>query len=126
MLTLICGLPNAGKTTHYADALHQDEIGTIDRIISTIKDMPDVTIEGYFGTVKERSRVMSAHKDKAKCIFIDISADESIRRENRNRHPQILRNAARFFEPPTLSEGWDEIITIRGDEVESINRQRET
>lgn len=122
MLTLICGLPNAGKTTHYADALHQDEIGTIDRIISTIKDMPDVTIEGYFGTVRERSRVRSAHKGKSKCIFIDISVEESISRENRNRPPQILRNAARFFEPPTLDEGWDEIITIRGDSIESIHR----
>lgn len=122
MLTLICGLPNAGKTTHYSDALHQDEIGTIDRIISTIKDMPDVTIEGYFGRAEERSRVRSAHKDNAICIFINISVEESIRRENRNRHPQILRNAARFFEPPTLSEGWDEIITIHDDNVESIKK----
>ena len=88
--------------------------------------MDDVEIEGYFGTVNERSRVRSAHKGEARCIFIDISVEESIRRENRNRHPQILRNAARFFEPPTLDEGWDEIITIRGDKVESINRQRET
>lgn len=130
MLTMICGLPNAGKTTYSAqfkDALHQDEIGTISRIVSTIEPMDDVIIEGYFGRRAERDRVRQAHNGYAKCIFIDISVDESIRRENRNRHPQILRNAARFFEPPTLSEGWDEIIILRGDnDVESRSNEEQT
>lgn len=126
MLTMICGLPNAGKTTRFKDALHQDDIGTIDRIISTIKPMDDVVIEGYFGRRNERDRVRESHDGYARCIFIDISVEESIRRENRNRHPQILRNASRFFEPPTLDEGWDEIIIIRGDEIERISRQTET
>ena len=115
-LILICGLPNAGKTTYskrYDNALHQDDIGKIDRIISIINQADDdVVIEGYFGTQDARSRIRSAYKGKAKCIFLDISVEESIRREDRNRHPQILRNASRFFEPPTYSEGWDEIIVI--------------
>lgn len=128
---MICGLPNAGKTTYskrYEDALHQDEIGTIANIVKAIEQISgDVVIEGYFGTKEERSRVISAYNGNVKCIFIDISIEESIRRENRNRHPQILRNASRFFEPPTLDEGWDEIIIIRGDDnVECINRKKQT
>ena len=129
MITLICGLPNAGKTTYskYFDgALHQDDIGTISRIIETIKRKDDVVIEGYFGRRHERDKVREAHNGYAKCIFLDITADESIKREDRNRHPQILRNAARVFEPPALAEGWDEIIIIRGDnDVERISRQTE-
>ena len=116
MLTLICGLPNAGKTTYskqYGDVLHQDDIGTTTNCVKAIEQINgDVVIEGFFGTQEARSRVRSAHKGKAKCIFLDISTEESIRRENRNRHPQILKNASRFFEPPSYSEGWDEIIVI--------------
>lgn len=119
MITMICGLPNAGKTTfskQYKDALHQDDIGTMDNIINAINQIDgDVVIEGYFGTCDERKRVISAYNGNAKCIFIDISVEESIRRENRNRHPQMLKNASKFFEPPTLNEGWDEIIIIRGE-----------
>lgn len=119
MITMICGLPNAGKTTfskQYKNALHQDDIGTIENIINAINQIDgDVVIEGYFATCDERKRVISAYNGNAKCIFIDISVEESIRRENRNRHPQMLKNASRFFEPPTLNEGWDEIIIIRGD-----------
>lgn len=129
MLTMICGLPNAGKTTYssqFKDALHQDDIGLISRIVSTIEPMQDVVIEGYFGRKEERNRVRQAHHGYSKCIFLDISVEESIKRENRNRHPQILRNASRFFEPPTIDEGWDEIIIMRGDEIERISRQAET
>lgn len=126
MLTVICGLPNAGKTTFskkFDDVLHQDDIGTISHIVSMIRPMDDVIIEGYFGRKVERDRVRMAHQGHTRCIFLDISVEESIRRENRNRHPQILRNASRFFEPPTLEEGWDEIIIIRGDgDVECISR----
>ena len=122
MLTMICGLPNAGKTSlvsKYDNVLHQDEIGTIDRIIRAINQMHgDVIIEGYFGTKEARQKVRSSYKGKAKCLFIDITVEESIKRENRNRHPQMLRNAARFFEPPTYEEGWDEILVLRGDDNE--------
>ena len=122
MLTMICGLPNAGKTSlssKYGNVLHQDEIGTIDRIISAINQMHgDVIIEGYFGRTDERQRIISSYKGKAKCLFIDITVEESIKRENRNRRPQMLRNAARFFEPPTYDEGWDEILVLRGDDNE--------
>ena len=119
MLTMICGLPNAGKTTfskRFANALHQDDIGTLNRVIDVIKQTNgDVVAEGYFGRSEERERVLATQSGWKRCIFIDVTTDESIQREDRNRHPQILRNASMFFEPPTYSEGWDEIIIIRSD-----------
>lgn len=130
MITMICGLPNAGKTTYsrrYNNALHQDDLGTTDNVIEAIKQAgADVVVEGVFSTCDIRRRVLSAYGGKSRCIFIDITAEESIRRENRNRHPQILRNAARFFEPPTFAEGWDEIIVIKGENnVERYYRQEQ-
>lgn len=114
MLTLICGLPNAGKTTGYPDALHQDEIGTTENVCAAISRIDgDATIEGCFPTAKCRRKVREAYRGAARCVFIDISVEESVRREDRNRHETILRNAARFFEPPTYAEGWDEIEVIR-------------
>ena len=127
MLTLICGIPNAGKTTYssrFDNALHLDEIGATDKVIDKMKQIDgDVVVEGYFGSVESRRRVRSAYGGEARCVFIDMSVEESIKRERRNRHPQILRNASRLFEPPTLEEGWDEIIIIKGDnDVERISR----
>lgn len=118
MLTLICGLPNAGKTTYsmrFDNPLHLDEIGTADNVIYKIKQLNgDIVVEGFFGKSSDRRKIRSAYKGEAVCIFLDISVDESINRENRNRHPSILRNAARYFEQPTYTEGWNNIIHIGG------------
>ena len=117
MLTLICGLPNAGKTTYsqqFDKPLHLDEIGTVDNVINMMNQIDgDVVVEGFFGASADRKKIRSAYSGDAVCIFLDISVDESIKRENRNRHPSILRNAFTKFEPPTLDEGWDEIRIMR-------------
>lgn len=129
MLTLICGLPNAGKTTfskRFDNPLHLDDIGTADSVINMMNQMDgDVVVEGFFGTSADRKKIRSAYSGEAVCIFIDISVEESISRENRNRHPSILRNASKKFEPPTLDEGWDEIRIMRGGKHEQCSR-RET
>lgn len=118
MLTLICGLPNAGKTTfslQFDKPLHLDEIGTADSVIDMMKQIDgDVVVEGFFGKSDDRRKIRSEYNGEAVCIFIDISVDESIKRENRNRHPGILRNAAMYFEQPTYGEGWNKIIHIGG------------
>lgn len=86
MLTLVCGIPNAGKTTGYPDALHIDEIGFVHTAREIIKKINgDVIIEGNFPTPLMREGIRTAYNGYTKCIFIDISADESIRRENRGR-----------------------------------------
>lgn len=131
MLTLICGLPNAGKTTYsrrFDNPLHLDEIGTADNVITKMKQIDgDIVVEGFFGTSASRRKIRSAYSGEAVCIFLDISVDESIKRENRNRHPNILRNASKYFEPPTCEEGWNEIRIIRGGKNEQcIYRKAKT
>lgn len=125
MLTMICGLPNAGKTTYskcFENALHQDDLGFITNIINLIKQIKeDVVIEGVFSTAEERKKVISAWSGIKKCIFIDISVEECIRREKRNRHPIVLRHVAKLFEPPTYAEGWDEIIIIRNNQPSQLS-----
>lgn len=114
---MICGIPNAGKTTfsrRYEGVLHQDDIGTVRNVVDAIEEVEgDVVVEGYFGSAGERRRVLESRKGHSRCIFLDIPVEESIRREDRGRHPQVLRNAARFFEPPSYEEGWDEIEVVR-------------
>ena len=106
--------------------MHLDDIGTADNVVDKMKQLNgDIVVEGFFGASADRKKIRSAYSDDAVCIFIDISVDESIQRENRNRHPSILRNASKKFEPPTLDEGWDEIRIIRGGKHEQCSR-RET
>ena len=129
MLLLITGLPNAGKTTlsnKYEEVIHQDDIGSIDKICQKVASTDNAVLEGVFFKTEQRKKIIRAYQGGIKkCIFIDISLDESIKRENRNRHPLILKNAFNHYEPPTLDEGWDEIIIIRGDDnVESISNKR--
>ena len=117
MLTLICGIPNAGKTTKYPNALHLDEIGFIQTARELIKNMnEDVIIEGVFAKPEQRKAICTAYNGFTKCIFIDIPINESIRRETRNRPDWLLRNVVEHFEPPTCSEGWDEIEIIKWEE----------
>lgn len=117
MLTLICGLPNAGKTTYsgqFANVLHLDEIGRTGRVADMVRGMTeDVTIEGVFGTVESRKRLVEAYDGPTRCVFLDVPFDEILRREDRGRAEWLLRNAAKRFTPPTYDEGWDEIEVMR-------------
>ena len=117
MMTLICGLPNAGKTTYsgqFGNVIHMDEEKKLSSVCEKVAKMEDVVVEGVFGKRAQRARVMDAYRGGIrKCVFIDITIDECIGREDRNRPEFILRNAYRLFEPPTLEEGWDELEVIR-------------
>ena len=82
-------------------------------VCEKVKGMDDAVVEGVFGTTSQRKRLLDSHDGECRCIFIDITLDESIRREDRGRAEFILQNAHRHFEPPTYDEGWDEIEIIR-------------
>lgn len=130
-MLLICGLPNAGKTTYSArfdNVLHLDEfIGNPSKYKACIEAAKnasfDIIIEGLFTERKKRTDLFEAIKDKPGervCIWIDTPADECIRRENRGRHPSVVEHHARIFEPPTYDEGWDEIIRITAEETSAF------
>lgn len=126
MITLICGLPNAGKTTYssrYDSVIHFDAIphtNTMEQFAKcnemASKASGDVCVEGVYNSVKRRKELLKAciHHDRKVCIWLDTPLEECLSRERsyRKRPLDITRSHHRTFEPPTLSEGWDEIIRI--------------
>lgn len=121
MLTLICGLPNAGKTTYsqkFQNVLHADDYTNTDDLLKLVsKNIKNICVEGIFMTHYSRKRLLNVYNgNKTKCIFIDTPLDICLKRENRKRLLQVIRNCSDIFEPPTYSEGWDEIEIIKWEE----------
>lgn len=131
MLTLICGIPNAGKTTYsqrFENVIHTDEIEPIGRsyvqgVYKILSEMDgDVCVEGTFLDKRGRGKLLDIYNGNARCIWLDTPLEECIRRENRGRGTLITRNCHACMQPPTLDEGWDEIIIIRGDDEQRISK----
>ena len=124
-MTLICGIPNAGKTTYsqrFEYVVHMDDVAIkghpmsrICEIISNAEE--DVCVEGVFISRLQRKQLVDACKPEWKkmCIWLDTPLEECLRRENRGRREGLVRNCYACMQPPTYSEGWDEIIVIRSD-----------
>lgn len=116
---LICGLPNAGKTTYstlFETVLHYDDISRLSKAErNRIYQQTDVEcIEGIYNTRQSRENILeNTNQGRNICIWIDTAEDECTRRENRGRPSTIVEHHAKIFEPPTLEEGWDEIIIVR-------------
>lgn len=119
MLTLICGLPNAGKTTYsknYQNVIHLDDMHQLydfcNRRASRAKG--DVCIEGLYLEAEKRRSLLAVCNDKTPkvCIWLDTPIQECIKREQeyRKRSLAMLRGYATKLEPPSFDEGWDEII----------------
>ena len=123
-MLLIIGLPNAGKTTYsqrYHNAVHFDDVkGGRHRwanVVEMVKSDDSVVIEGVYAKASQRKPLIEACRGKKTCIWLDTPADICAERERtgRKRSERFVRMAAQDFEPPTLDEGWDEIVIIRGD-----------
>lgn len=121
-MILICGIPNAGKTTYsqkYKKVIHFDEIKggryRRDIIIKMVAADNDIVIEGVYDKAKDRERLVEVSKTKNTCIWLDVSVNECLKRESkyRQRGEHLIIWSAESFEPPTLAEGWDEIIILR-------------
>ena len=113
MLTAIVGNPNAGKTTYsqrFKNVLHFDDyLGRYAEGYAVAANMEDITVEGLFQSRNTRIELLDAlaHHSPKVCIWIDTPAEVCKARPD-------FKGRARM-EPPTLDEGWDEIIRIRGD-----------
>ena len=128
MLTLICGIPNAGKTTYssrYDNVIHFDEVSHKGGQFKMCNEMAskadgDVVVEGVYNSVRRRKELLEAcsHHDRKVCIWLDTSLEECLEREAnyRKRPLGMVRSHHRSFEMPTYDEGWDEIIVIRKGE----------
>lgn len=134
MLTIIIGLPNAGKTTYanrFKEVLHYDDIMRLDT--KTRYDMyaKASVIEGIYLTRRSRRIVLNCWRKrlgKRVCVWVDTPLDVCLERERegRNRSETVVLHNAKLFQPPTLDEGWDEIIIVKPDGSETRITKEET
>lgn len=130
MITLICGLPNAGKTTfsnRYENVVHFDECPMprheiFQKIVAEATG--DVYAEGVCNSKSSRGMLLNSIKNKNEkkvCIWIDTPLEVCLKREEsfRGRPLDMVINHSRRFEPPTIDEGWDEIIIFRNNYTEA-------
>lgn len=128
MIILICGLPRAGKTTYSqryvgkCKIYHADDYGcpvnAYVRISKKLNSDEDVVVEGLYNRAETRASLIAPHsKEKTICIWLDTPIEIKKTRQGYSRHCEYP------FEPPTLDEGWDEIIIIRGEYEQRINRK---
>ena len=117
MLTLICGVSRAGKTTLsqiFDNVIHLDDVAPdiMDRypkVNSMVSKMDDVTVEGIYDRKEQRIALLEAYKGTGtRCIFLDPSEEEIRSRPWGRRHGYKKRS----FEAPSLDEGWETIIWL--------------
>lgn len=115
MIKLICGRSRAGKTTYakkYDNVIHLDSYGmppqSYPRVLTKLGD-GDVVVEGIYDTAELRTELLNAYKGQGKrvCIWLDTPLDVI-----KGRFFHVPSKHPYPFEPPTYSEGWDEIIVI--------------
>lgn len=126
-MTLLTGIPNAGKSTYsarYGTVIHFDSIphktaneqfAKCNRLAAQAEG--EVCVEGVYNSRRRRIELLEACKHRAErkvCIWLDTPVEVCLERErNYRRRPDgIVLSHAQSFEPPTLDEGWDEIIHI--------------
>lgn len=134
LIKLICGRSRAGKTTYskqFEKVIHLDFCGgplsCYDHALEKIADQQgDVIIEGVYNTAERRKALLNAYQgnDKKLCIWLDTPLNIIEERAKKSHMPVCIPT---LFEPPTLDEGWDEIIIIRGDDnAECFGGERKT
>lgn len=129
-LYLFCGSPGSGKTTlskqiaeqYNAERISFDErhyirhTDMIPPIIEALIDGKNVVADSVFSHVKQRTAILDAVKDipcRKVLVYMTTPLDECLRRNanRKNRLPDfVVESFYNSFEPPTLAEGWDEII----------------
>lgn len=131
MIKLICGRSRAGKTTYsqqFDDVVHLDDYGSncYERVAEVVAQKQcDVVVDGVYNTSERRTTLLCAYHGGGEktCIWLD-TPHEVIESRFFWRWKPI--DMPQLFEPPTLDEGWDEIVIIRGDDdVKCSRRQTE-
>lgn len=115
MITLICGLPRAGKTTYskkFNDVIHLDTCGGYVGVLHKLyRKTGDIIIEGVYRRKSDRITLIRSYKtDYYKCIWLDTPDEVRKSRKGWDKYCDIPP-----FEAPTIDEGWDEIIILRGE-----------
>lgn len=126
----MCGSPASGKSTLSKQIANEqslvrlslDEMGyirqhkLIPHVIDALKEGKSVIADSLYTKEKWRTELLQAVKPiECRCILLRMSTplDECIRR-NRGRDGAlpdfVIEDIYNSIEPPTLDEGWDEIL----------------
>lgn len=117
MITLICGVCRAGKTTYsqaFENVIHLDDVEKPSKRLAKVNELldcesGDVVVEGVYEHAEYRKELLKHYKGEGKrlCIWLNPS-EETIRARLRHLYRK------QRFESPTYDEGWDEIVIIEG------------
>ena len=123
MLTLICGLPRAGKTTYaerFDNVIHLDSCGVYRGVIHKVRSLSgDIVVEGVYQNRFYRECLIKSYRGNgSRCIWLNTPQEVRKTRKGWNKGCDYP------FEPPTYDEGWDEIIIIEDNNDESISNKR--
>ena len=129
-LYLFCGAPASGKSTlskQIAEQYNAERISFDERhyirhnemiqpIVDALTNGKSAVADSVFTYVKQRKIILDAVKDiscRKILVYMTTPLDECLRRNaNRKNHlPDfVVESFFQTIEPPTLDEGWDEII----------------
>ena len=126
----LCGIPGSGKSTiskqlmnDYDAIIHSfDELKLIRRkdlfpyLEQSLRDGCNVIADAPHTNKKTRIELLESIKHidcKRIIVFMNTPFEECVRRNALRKNPlpfSILQSFNRKLEPPTLDEGWDEIL----------------
>ena len=132
---ILIGLPGAGKTTFYRERFSTSHIhiskdlwsnasGREDRQQKAVEEMlssgKSIVVDNTHPTKAERGRIIRlAHKHKARVVgyFFEITTRAAVARNanrtGRGKVPNVaIFTTAKRLQPPTLSEGFDELLRV--------------
>ena len=130
IIFIFCGTPASGKTFYSkkmseeqnAIRLSFDEMRLfqhkelIPYVIEALQDNQNVVVDALFTRTSQRKLILEATKDipcKRILIYMDTPLEECLRRNAQRPNPLpdfMVRDIYNSIEPPTLDEGWDEIL----------------
>lgn len=132
-MILICGIPNAGKTTfakQFDNVINFDRVkGTNrqmrERVLEMVRDNPTAVVEGVYNKAEDRRNLVKASGGGI-VIWLNTNVNECVRRElsYRKRPTHLVEACAKHFEPPTYDEGWDEIIIIEDNNDKGFSNKK--
>ena len=132
MITIIVlsGAPGSGKSTlskkiaeeQSAIRLSFDEMHClqhkelIEPTLKALQENKNVVLDSLFSRILQRKLILEATKDiscRRILIYINTPLEECIRRNAQRPNPLpefMIRDIHNSMQPPTLDEGWDEIL----------------
>ena len=135
-LYVMCGVPASGKTTfskqlaetYGLTRFSYDEMRCFDLrdlmkpTIKALEEGQNVIVDNVNNRISGRKQILNYVLDiscKKILIFMDTSLEECIKRNSFRQYPlpdYFINGIHHALQPPTLDEGWDEIIVINNDE----------